>query len=120
MAFEDDEPSRRKVQRAWKRLSVEARQRRYAEAERRRDLLNRIAGRVESGESERAVLLEIAAHTDRSTFLGWKRRFAKHGLEGLIDARVPPSRPKTPREVRETICTLRKSDSARPFRSPKQ
>jgi hypothetical protein len=107
-SFDDYKPQRPEWQKLWEGLSQETRARRFSEALERKAAIEAVATR-ESGESERAALLRVGGAT-RSNFRRWKERFAKYGLDGLMDWRLPPKAPTTPAEVRTAICTLRRMD----------
>lgn len=111
--FQEFVPQRPATRKAWARLSIDVLRQRYEEAERRYELVKRVAARVGLGESERGAVAALAPTTNRSTFLGWKRRLAALDLDGLIDARLPPLKAELPGEIRETICTLRRDNGER-------
>ena len=107
---DDFVPSRPALFRIWERLSPTVRKERYAEALRRKAVLDEVAQRPTSV-SERTAINGLRPATDRSNFRRWKRQYASDGMDGLMDARLPPS-PEVPipPDVRSAILTLRRAD----------
>ncbi len=105
-SFDYFAPTHGPWRRVWAWMSQEDRERRYCEALRRRTLLEEIAARP-PGTSERSAVRKHANGLHRSRILRWKRRYGLHGLEGLIDWRMPPVS-SMPEEVRADICALRR------------
>ncbi len=102
------QPSHPFLQRIWEKLSSSVRAERYAEAVRRKAVLDLVEDRP-AGLSERAAIKALMPATDRSNFRRWRRRYATTGIEGLIDGRLPPN-VDTPASVRAAIRTLRQAD----------
>ena len=103
------QPSQPAFRRVWKQLSPVARRERYAEALRRKGVLDLVAGRP-AGVSERAAIQGLMPLTDRSNFRRWKKRHEVDGIEGLIDWRLPPRAEEIPLEAVAAIRTLRQAD----------
>jgi len=72
-------------------------------------LLEVINAQVGRGESERQVIKGLVG-VDRSNYRRWKQKYDAHGLDGLIDWRMPPKPEEMPLDVRTAICTLRRVD----------
>jgi hypothetical protein len=103
-------PSQPAFRLVWERLSLDVRAKRYAEALRRKGVLDSVAARS-AGVSERAAVRALTPATDRSNFRRWTTRYAVDGIEGLIDWRLPPSAQiPIPDDVRAAIRTLRQAD----------
>ena len=103
------EPQRPQWAELWKHLSPATRTRRLAAAVKREALLKAVATR-KPGESERAAVRRLSGMV-RSSFRRWQQRYAKYGLDGLVDWRMPPKMPTMPPEARAALCTLRRMDA---------
>ena len=104
------EPSQAQCRRAWDRLGLEAKRRRFAVALRRQAVVQQVTASVRAGESERGALKRLAPGANRSSYVKWRRKYEAFGLDGLIDWRMPPIRAKVTAEVRGAVCTLRRAD----------
>ena len=60
-------------------------------------------------EAESDAIKRVAPGVERTTFRGWRARYRRLGIEGLIDRRVAPPSPM-PAVVRAVICTLRRAE----------
>lgn len=105
------EPSHPKCRRVWERLSVEAKRRMFEVALQREKLIEQVSACVDVGrESERHAVARLAPRASRSSYRKWKRNYDEHGLDGLLDWRMPPSTNKSSEQVRTAVCTLRQAD----------
>lgn len=107
--LEDFNPQREHWRSVWNELDLEVRRLRYESAVERLRILESVAEEAKKS-SERRALKVVAPGTHRSTYRKWKQRFEAHGIEGLVDGRMPPRREKTPPDVVTAICTLRRAD----------
>lgn len=89
-------------------MSETVRASRLGDAQRREAILRAVAGR-RAKESERRAIERLGEGMDRSAFRRWQKRYREHGLDGLLDWRLPPES-AMPAAVREAICTLRRAD----------
>jgi transposase len=105
MDYEPQDPS---VVKFWQRVSPELRAQRLAEARQREAWIAQVEARS-LDESEAAAIERVVPGVDRTTFRGWRERYRRMGLDGLIDRRMAPESPMPP-EVRATICALRRAD----------
>ena len=103
------EPKQPHLCRVWEKLSLARQRSRLSEARRKESILKTIADRA-PGVSERMAIGRLASGQDRSSFRRWQKKYREHGLEGLIDSRLPPPRESMPALAREAICTLRRAD----------
>jgi transposase len=103
------EPQRLQWAELGKQLSPASRTRRLAAAVKREALLKAVATR-KPGESERAAVRRLSGMV-RSSFRRWQQRYAKYGLDGLMDWRMAPKMPTMPPEARAALCTLRRMDA---------
>jgi len=103
------EPKNEKVLRVWKRLSPEAREARFSQAQKKLELINALDERV-GNESERAASVRLNAGFDRTTIRRWREKYNELGFDGLISIRIGPYS-RMPEEIQSTICTLRRMDS---------
>ena len=103
------EPKRERWRELWTKWSATVRQERLAAA------LKRQAQLVEwdaddAPESERSRVRRHPAEITRGSLRRWRERYAKFGIDGLVDWRTPPDAPAMPNEVLIAICTMRRVD----------
>ena len=111
MRAEEFEPSHPTCLRVWQQLSVEARQGRLDVALQRKSVIDQVTDWVKSGQdSESRAVKRLEPPVHRSTYRGWAASFRAHGLDGLLDWRMPPSDSSVTEPLRATICTLRRAD----------
>lgn len=112
---EEWQPDDPKLQETWRRLSAEAKQRRFVKALRRLDALRQVFRRAD-GESERKAVKRKAAWTSRSSLRRWRDRYEERGFAGLLNWQVaPPS--AMPAELIGVICTLVRANPQMPVAS---
>jgi transposase len=102
------EPKDDRVARVWRRLSPDARNKRWEKAMRRLELIRALDARGEN-ETERSAARQLDAGVDRTTIRRWSERYNSYGSDGLIDARMGP-RPLVDADVHGATCTLRQAD----------
>src|SRR5438477_3356317 len=98
------EPVHPHLRRVWERLSQAAREARYRQGMERKEVLGKVEA-LSAVMSERAALREVGL--DRTTYRRWHKRYLLHGVDGLMDWRVPPQSPVSP-QVQEAIRTMRR------------
>jgi transposase len=106
--MEPYEPTHHYLCQVWKRLSREVRETRLADARDREKLVKGVEERPKK-ESERKAIVRLGGGIDRSSFRRWQKKWKAHGLDGLLDWRMPAMSPM-PELVRQAICTLRRAD----------
>jgi transposase len=102
------EPKHQHCCKVWERLDEDGRNERLAAAQHRERVLKAVDAQMIRGASERQAVKSLGV--DRSSYRRWKKKYDAHGLDGLIDWRMPPKPEEMPKEVRTAICTLRRAD----------
>ncbi|QTA78726.1 HTH-type transcription regulator domain-containing protein [Desulfonema limicola] len=100
------EPENQKVIQIWNRLSPEARETRFTQAQKKLELIKALDERG-STESERAASIRLNAGVDRTTIRRWREKFNKLGFDGLINLQIGPDK-GMPEDIQTAICTLRR------------
>ena len=100
------EPETEKVIRVWNRLSPEAREARFTQAQKKLELIKAMDERV-STESERSASIRLNAGVDRTTIRSWREKFNELGFDGLINLQIGPIK-GMPEDIQKVICTLRR------------
>src|SRR5271155_3639593 len=98
--MDEYQPTQPALQRAWERLSVACRQKRWQQAKQRELVLNEVATKAPQ-ETEAQALSRVAPGVKLPSLSRWKKRYASYGLDGLVDGRIPPNSPLSAKAAAE-------------------
>jgi transposase len=98
------------LKRLWKTLSSKQKQRRWEAGQHKKSIVLQVRALMAQGEAEASAVSKAMPPVNRSTFRSWARSYDSDGLEGLIDRKSPPPQEAVADDIRQVVCSLRRSN----------